>query len=93
MAGDAESGVTIQALDAGRSPRRRRSRSAPYDAEDVFARAAEVAVRLLDSVLADPAPAFRPQQGEPTYAEKMVRTTACSISGDPPRSSSVSCAH
>ena len=76
MAGDAESGVTIhetvEALDAGPVAAQA---SFPIgsvdDAEDVFARAAEVAVRLLDSVLADPAPAFRPQQGEPTYAEKI----------------------
>ena len=56
MAGDPETWVTIHETD---------------DAGDVFARAAEVAARLLDSVLAEPAPAFRPQEGEPTYAEKI----------------------
>jgi methionyl-tRNA formyltransferase len=76
MAGDAETGVTIhetvEALDAGPVAAQA---SFPIgsedDAEDVFVLAAEVAVRLLDSVLADPAPAFRPQDGEPTYAEKI----------------------
>ena len=76
MAGDAETGVTIhetvEALDAGPVAAQA---SFPIgsedDAHDVFARAAEVAVRLLDSVLADPAPVFRPQVGEPTYAEKI----------------------
>ena len=76
MAGDAESGVTIhetvEALDAGPvAAQAAFPIGSEDDAEDVFARAAEVAVRLLDSVLADPAPAFRPQQGEPTYAEKI----------------------
>ena len=76
MAGDAESGVTIhetvEALDAGPvAAQAAFPIGSVDDAEDVFARAAEVAVRLLDSVLADPAPAFRPQQGEPTYAEKI----------------------
>ena len=76
MAGDAETGVTIhetvEALDAGPvAAQAAFPIGSEDDAEDVFARAAEVAVRLLDSVLADPAPAFRPQEGEPTYAEKI----------------------
>ena len=76
MAGDAETGVTIhetvEALDAGPvAAQEAFPIGSEDDAGDVFARAAEVAVRLLDSVLADPAPAFRPQEGEPTYAEKI----------------------
>ncbi len=77
MAGDAETGVTIhetvEALDAGPIAAQE---PFPIDSEDdagaVYAHAAEVAARLLDSVLAGPAPAFRPQEGEPTYAEKIV---------------------
>ena len=76
MAGDAETGVTIhetvEALDAGPvAAQAAFPIGSEDDADDVFARAAEVAVRLLDAVLADPAPAFRPQDGEPTYAEKI----------------------
>jgi methionyl-tRNA formyltransferase len=37
----------------------------------VYSRAAEVAAGLLDGVLADPAPQFEPQAGEPVYAEKI----------------------
>ncbi|MGB8351116.1 MAG: methionyl-tRNA formyltransferase, partial [Gaiella sp.] len=76
MAGDPETGVTIhetvEALDAGPVAAREAFPIGPEDdAGDVFARAAEVAARLLGSVLAEPAPAFRPQEGEPTYAEKI----------------------
>jgi len=76
MAGDAETGVTIhetvEALDAGPvAAQAAFPIGSEDDAHDVLARAAEVAVRLLDSVLADPAPVFRPQEGEPTYAEKI----------------------
>jgi methionyl-tRNA formyltransferase len=76
MAGDAETGVTIhatvEALDAGPvAAREAFPIGGEDDAGDVFARAAEVAARLLDSVLADPSPVFRPQEGEPTYAEKI----------------------
>ena len=39
------------------------------DAGTVFARAAPLAVELLEDVL--PAPAFSPQEGEPTYAAKI----------------------
>ena len=39
------------------------------DAGTVYARSAELAVELLDEAL--PEPSFRPQQGEPTYAEKI----------------------
>jgi len=76
MAGDAETGVTIhetvEALDAGPIAAQE---AFPIGGEDdagtVYARAAEVAVRLLDAVLADPAPVFRPQESEATYAEKI----------------------
>ena len=76
MAGDAETGVTIhetvEALDAGPVAAQEAFPIGPEDdAQAVFARAADVASGLLDSVLADPAPAFRPQEGEPTYAEKI----------------------
>jgi len=76
MAGDAETGVTIhetvEALDAGPvAAQTAFPIGSEDDADDVLARAAEVAVHLLDAVLADPAPAFRPQEGEPTYAEKI----------------------
>ena len=74
LAGDKETGVTIhetvKELDAGPVAAQR---SFPLTAEDdagtVYARAAEVAVDLLDDVLA--APGFTPQQGEPTYAAKI----------------------
>src|SRR5262245_5328742 len=76
MAGDEETGVTIHetvaALDAGPVAAQR---AFPIGAEDdagaVFARAAEVAAELLDDVLASPELAFHPQEGEPTYAEKI----------------------
>jgi methionyl-tRNA formyltransferase len=76
MAGDTETGVTIhetvEALDAGPVCAQE---AFPIAAEDdagaVFVRAAEVAAGLLDDVLADPAPAFRPQEGAATYAEKI----------------------
>ena len=74
LAGDEETGVTIhetvEELDAGPVAAQR---SFPLTAEDdagtVYARAAEVAVDLLGDVLA--APAFTPQEGEPTYAAKI----------------------
>jgi methionyl-tRNA formyltransferase len=76
MAGDGETGVTIHEtvaeLDAGPIAAQE---TFPIGAEDdagaIYARAAEVAVRLLDGVLADPAPSFAPQAGEPTYADKI----------------------
>lgn len=76
MAGDTETGVTIhetvEALDAGPIAAQEAFPIGPdHDAGAVYERAAEVAARLLDAVLADPAPAFRPQDGEPTYAEKI----------------------
>ncbi len=76
MAGDTETGVTIhetvEALDAGPVAAQEAFPIGNDDAGAVYERAAEVAVRLLDSVLADPAPVFRPQEGEPSYAEKIT---------------------
>ena len=74
MAGDRETGVTIhetvKELDAGPIAARRAFPIEPDDdAGAVFARAAEVAVELLDEVL--PEPRFTPQEGEPTYAAKI----------------------
>ena len=76
MAGDDESGVTIirlvQELDAGPIAAQR---AFPVDAEDdagaLYARAADVAVELLEEVLSDPEPTFRDQVGEATYAAKI----------------------
>jgi methionyl-tRNA formyltransferase len=76
MAGDGETGVTIhrtvKELDAGPIAAQR---AFPIDVDDdagaVFARAAEVAARLLDGVLEKPE--FRPQPEEGvTYAEKIT---------------------
>jgi methionyl-tRNA formyltransferase len=74
LAGDAETGVTIhetvKELDAGPVAAQRSFPVGPEDdAGSVYARAAELAVELLDEVL--PAPSFRPQEGEPTYAAKI----------------------
>jgi methionyl-tRNA formyltransferase len=76
MAGDAETGVTIHEtvaeLDAG--PVAAQEAFPIVDDDDagaIYARAAEVAARLLDGVLADPEPSFAPQLGAPTYAEKI----------------------
>jgi methionyl-tRNA formyltransferase len=75
IAGDTETGVTIhetvKELDAGPIAAQRAFPIAPEDdAGAVFARAAEVAVELLDEAL--PEPSFRPQDGEPTYAPKIA---------------------
>jgi len=75
MAGDAETGVTIhetvEALDAGPIAAQEAFPIGPEDdAGAVYARAAPLAVDLLDRVL--DAPSFAPQQGEPTYAEKIT---------------------
>jgi methionyl-tRNA formyltransferase len=74
LAGDTETGVTIhetvKELDAGPIAAQRAFPLGPEDdAGTVFARAAELAVELLDEVL--PSPSFRPQEGEPTYAAKL----------------------
>ena len=75
MAGDAETGVTIHEtvaeLDAGPVAAQEPFPIGEDDAGTVYARAAEVAARLLDGVLADPEPSFVPQVGETTYAEKI----------------------
>jgi methionyl-tRNA formyltransferase len=76
MAGDAETGVTIirlvTELDAGPVAAQERFPIEPDDdAGAVYAKAAELAVRLLGRVLADPEPAFHEQAGEPTYAAKI----------------------
>jgi methionyl-tRNA formyltransferase len=78
MAGDRETGVTIhetvEALDAGPIAARR---SFPIGLEDdagaVYARAAEVAVELLDDVLAAEEPVLTPQpEAGATYAERIT---------------------
>jgi methionyl-tRNA formyltransferase len=74
LAGDAETGVTIhrtvKELDAGPvAAQRAFALGAEDDAGAVYARAAELAVALLDEVL--PEPSFEPQRGEPTYAAKI----------------------
>ena len=75
IAGDAETGVTIhetvEALDAGPVAAQRAFPIGPDDdAGAVFARAAALAVELLDDVLA--APSFEPQaEVGLTYAEKI----------------------
>ena len=74
MAGDTETGVTIhetvKELDAGPIAARRALPIGPEDdAGSVFARAAELAVELLDEALPDPT--FSPQEGEATYAAKL----------------------
>jgi methionyl-tRNA formyltransferase len=74
LAGDAETGVTIhetvKELDAGPIAAQRAFPLGPEDdAGTVYARAAELAVELLDDVL--PEPTFRPQEGDPTYAAKI----------------------
>jgi methionyl-tRNA formyltransferase len=78
MAGDAETGVTIiklvQELDAGPIAAQERF---PVGREDdagaVYARAAACAAQLLDAVLADPAPQYREQEGDATYAAKITK--------------------
>jgi methionyl-tRNA formyltransferase len=77
MAGETETGVTIielvKELDAGPIGAHARFPIAPEDdAGAVSARAAELAVDLLDEVLSEPAPTFREQEGESTYAEKIT---------------------
>jgi methionyl-tRNA formyltransferase len=75
LAGDEETGVTIhetvEALDAGPiAAQEAFAIGASDDAGSVFARAAEVAVRLLDDVI--PVPSFSPQpDAGTTYAEKI----------------------
>jgi methionyl-tRNA formyltransferase len=74
LAGDAETGVTIHEtvaeLDAGPIAAQERFPIGDDDAGRVFARAGEIAARLLDEVLEKPH--FVPQQGESTYADKIT---------------------
>jgi len=77
MSGDTETGVTIiklvKELDAGPiAAQRAFPIDADDDAGDIFAKAALVAVELLDELLADDAPTFRDQSGEASYAEKVT---------------------
>lgn len=77
MAGDALTGVTIiklvKELDAGPiAAQKSFALAADDDAGGVLVQAAEVAVGLLDDVLADPKPTFHEQEGEPTYAPKIT---------------------
>ena len=74
LAGDVETGVTIhetvKELDAGPiAAIEAFPVPVEWDAGDVYARAAGLAVDLLERAL--PVPTFRPQEGEPTYAAKI----------------------
>jgi methionyl-tRNA formyltransferase len=76
MAGDIETGVTIiklvKELDAGPvAAQRSFAIGTEDDAGDLFRRAGELAAALLESVLADSAPIFEDQVGDPTYARKI----------------------
>ena len=76
MAGDARTGVTIhrttKELDAGPIAAQEAFDIGPEDdASVVYARAAEVAARLLDGVLEDPTFTAQPDEGV-TYAEKIM---------------------
>jgi methionyl-tRNA formyltransferase len=78
MAGDVETGVTIHRtvkdLDAGPIAAQGAFLiESDDDAGEVYARAAELGVELLDQVLEEPAPTFRPQPEEGvTYADKIA---------------------
>jgi methionyl-tRNA formyltransferase len=91
MAGDLETGVTVirlvEELDAGPIAAQEAFPIGPEDdAGAVYARAAEVAARLLDAVLADPAPSFRPQPSEGvTWAEKITAADRVLDPGRPAR--------
>jgi len=74
LAGDQETGVSIiklvKELDAGPIAAQRAFRvGVDDDAGAVYERSAELAADLLDDVL--PAPTFRDQEGEATYAHKL----------------------
>lgn len=76
LAGDELTGVTIHetvaALDAGPIAAQESFPIGDADAGEVFARAAEVAARLLDAVLAEAVPSVVPQtEVGVTYAEKI----------------------
>jgi methionyl-tRNA formyltransferase len=78
MAGDPTSGVTIirlvEELDAGPIAAQRSFAVEPDDdAGAVYTKAADVAIELLERVLDDPEPVFRPQPDEGlTYATKIA---------------------
>ncbi len=77
IAGDTESGVTIielvHELDAGPIAAQESFALAPEDdAGDVYVRSADIAVSLLEDVLASPTPVLREQVGEATYAAKIT---------------------
>jgi methionyl-tRNA formyltransferase len=77
MAGDEETGITIirlvKELDAGPiAAQASFPLSGDDDAGTVFERSARIAADLLTEVLADPAPEFREQVGNPTYADKIT---------------------
>ena len=74
LEGDEETGVSIiklvKELDAGPVAAQRAFRIGEEDdAGTIYERSAELAADLLDEVL--PAPTFREQEGEPTYAHKL----------------------
>jgi len=74
MAGDEETGVTIhrtvEALDAGPVAAQEAFAIRELDAGEVYARAGEMAARLLEDVLSEPVFAPQPEEGA-TYAEKI----------------------
>ncbi len=78
MAGDTETGVTIielvKELDAGPIAAQRSFPIEPDDdAGSIYAKAASLAVELLDEVLDEPPRAYRPQPDEGvTYADKIT---------------------
>jgi methionyl-tRNA formyltransferase len=90
LAGDTETGVTIhetvKELDAGPiAAREAFAIAADDDAGAVFARAAEVASRLLDGVLGGAPPVFTPQGAAGvTYAEKLEAADRCLELTQPP---------
>ena len=75
LAGDERTGVTIhetiEALDAGGVAAQERFEIGDLDAGQVFARSAEVAVRLLNDVIEAPSFAPQPEEGM-IYAEKIT---------------------
>ncbi|MGZ4292172.1 MAG: methionyl-tRNA formyltransferase, partial [Gaiellaceae bacterium] len=85
LAGDEETGVTIHEtvaeLDAGPIAAQERFAIGDADAGEIYARAGEVAARLLNVVIADPQ--FTPQQGKTTYAEKIAPEDRELDLGDP----------
>jgi methionyl-tRNA formyltransferase len=86
LAGDTTTGVTIhetvEQLDAGPVAAQEAFELEALTAGEVYARSAEIAARLLDSVL--PTPSFVPQAAEGgTYAEKITSADRELDLGDP----------